>query len=339
MRPFDYHEPIEAARAVALASVPAEAANRAPVQYLAGGTTMLDLMKLDVMRPETLVDVTRLDGERLRRIRRTDAGLRIGSLVTMAEMADDRTVARDYPLLSQSLRLAASPQLRNMATVAGNALQRTRCSYFRDPSYAQCNKRQPGSGCAALDGHNRLHAVLGTSPSCIASYPGDWAQAMVALDAVVEVIGAGGPRSLRFADLHRLPGETPHLETTLAPGELITGFVVPGEPWRRSLYRKVRDRESYAFANASAAVALDLNGETVRDVRIGLGGVATIPWRAAPAEASLKGRPLTEATAQAAADAEFGSAVVRKHNAFKAPLGRATLVRALMEAKGMEVDA
>ncbi len=336
MRPFDYQQPTEVAAAAALAAVPAEAHVRSPVQYMGGGTTLLDLMKLDVMRPTTVVDINRLDGRRLRAVERTGAGLRIGALTSMAALADNNMVARDYPVLSQALWLAASAQLRNAALLGGNVLQRTRCSYFRDTSYAQCNKRNPGSGCAALDGFNRLHAVLGASQSCIATYPGDWAAALIALDALVEVMGAGGPRSMRFADLHRLPGATPHIETSLAPGDLLTGFVIPGGPWKRSLYTKVRDRESYAFANASAAVALDLDGELVRDVRIGLGGVASIPWRAARAEASLKGKPLTEDNARAAAEAEFASAVPREHNAYKVPLGKATLVRALMEAKALE---
>lgn len=336
MRPFDYQQPTEVSAAAALAAVPAAAHVQSPVQYMGGGTTLLDLMKLDVMRPTTVVDITRLEGRRLRTVERTGAGLRIGALMPMAELADTAMVARDYPLLSQSLWRAASAQLRNMARLGGNVMQRTRCSYFRDTSYTQCNKRVPGSGCAALDGFNRLHAVLGTSEVCIAMYPGDWAAALIALDAVVEVMGAAGPRSMRFADLHRRPGTTPHIETSLAPGDLITGFVIPGGPWRRSVYTKVRDRESYAFANASAAVALDLDGDKVRDVRIGLGGVASIPWRAARAEALLKGKPLTEANARAAADAEFASAVTREHNAFKVPLGKATLVRALMEAKALE---
>ena len=196
----------------------------------------------------------------------------------------------------------------------------------------------PGSGCAALDGVNRGHAVLGTSEHCIALYPGDWAPALVALDARVEVLGTSGKRTFAFADLHRLPGATPHVETSLTPGELITAFTIPGGPRRRSLYRKIRDRDSYAFANASAAVALDLDGEVLRDVRIGLGGVATIPWRARRAEALLRGQKLTEATASAAAEAEFADAQTREHNRYKVALGQATLVRALLEAQAMEIS-
>ena len=337
MRPFDYVRPTDAAEAVRAAAVPAPSHVAAAVQYMGGGTTLLDLMKLDVMRPEMVIDINRLQGKRHRSIDRTDAGLRIGALVAMADLADNRMIARDYPVLQQSLWLAASPQLRNMALLGGNVLQRTRCPYFRDTSYAECNKRDPGTGCAAMDGVNRLHAVLGASDRCIAAYPGDWAQGLIALDAVVEVLGPAGPRSLPFADLHRLPGDTPHIETNLAPGELITGFLVPGPPWPRSLYRKVRDRESYQFANASAAVALDLDGELVRDVRIALGGVATVPWRARRAEAALKGQPLTEANAAAAAAAEFAAARPHRHNGFKVPLGKATIVRALMEARSLKV--
>jgi xanthine dehydrogenase YagS FAD-binding subunit len=332
MRPFEYVRPSEAAEAIRARGVAG-----ADTAYLAGGTTLLDLMKLDVIHPAQLVDITRIQGKAYRKVERTDAGLRIGALVSMAELAANEILLKDYPVLSQSLWLAASAQLRNMARVGGNVLQRTRCSYFRDTSYTECNKRTPGSGCAALDGFHRGHAVLGTSDQCIAMYPGDWAQALIALDALVEVLGANGPRSLRFADLHRLPGNTPNIENNLKPGELITGFVIPGGAWRRSLYRKIRDRESYAFANASAAVALDLNGDVLRDVRIGLGGVATIPWRARKAEEMLRGKPLTEANATAAADAEFADARPRQHNRFKVALGKATLVRALLEARDMKV--
>ena len=337
MRPFDYHAPTDATAAVGLARAAAPSHVAAPVQYMGGGTTLLDLMKLDVMRPAALVDITRLKDKPLRAIDKTSDGLRIGALTPMATLSDDRMIARDYPVLRDTLWMAASAQLRNMARLGGNVLQRTRCPYFRDTTYTQCNKREPGSGCAAMDGFNRLHAVLGTSDQCIAMYPGDWAQALIALDARVETLGADGPRTLRFADLHRTPGQTPHIETSLIPGELITAFVVPGGPWPRSTYVKARDRESYAFANASAAVALDLDGRTMRDVRIALGGVATVPWRARRAEAMLKGKPLTEAAAAAAADAEFADAVAHEHNAFKIPLGKATMVRALLQAQAMEV--
>ncbi len=342
MRPFAYKAPADAASAVALASVPASAHATAPaqhpVQYKGGGTTLIDLMKLDVMQPATVVDITAISDPSMRRIDRTDDELRIGSLVSMAQLHADPSIVRDYPILTESLWQAASQQLRNMARLGGNVLQRTRCTYFRDTSYDQCNKRVPGSGCAALDGFNRGHAVLGTSEHCIALYAGDWAPALMALDARVEVLGLSGRRTLAFADLHRLPDVTPHIETSLAPGELITAFTIPGGPRRRSLYRKVRDRESYAFANASAAVAIDINGAVLRDVRIGLGGVATIPWRARRAEALLRGRTLNETTAGAAAEAEFADAQPRGNNGYKVALGKATMVRALLDAQALEIS-
>ena len=337
MRPFTYDRAADAGDAVRAASVPGKSHIGAPVQFLGGGTTLIDLMKLDVMRPDRLVDITGLDPARYARIERTAAGLHIGALARMSDVAEDAVVKRDYPVVSEALWLAASPQLRNMARVGGNVLQRTRCSYFRDATYAQCNKRNPGSGCAAIDGHNKAHAILGTSDQCIAMYPGDWAQALIALDANVEVLASAGARSLKFAALHRPPGTTPDIETSLAPGDLITGFVIPGGPWRRSLYRKIRDRESYEFALASAAVALDMDGDTVHDIRIGLGGVATVPWRAIAAETALRGKRLDEASATAAAEAAFAGAKTLEHNAYKLPLGKATLVRALLEAREMRV--
>ncbi len=340
MRPFTYAMASDAPAAVRQATVPADAHVRAPIQLMGGGTTLLDLMKLDVMRPDGIVDITGLDTGHSGNIEASPAGLRLGALARMSDAAEDQTVVRDYPVIAQSLGLAASQQLRNMARLGGNALQRTRCNYFRDPSYAQCNKRNPGSGCAAIDGFNRLHAVLGVSDACIASYPGDFAQALIALDATVEVLGSSGARSLRFADLHRLPGSTPHIETSLAPGELITAYVVPAGPWtRRSAYIKVRDRDSYAFALASAAVALDMDGATVRSARIALGGVATVPWRAKEAEAMLAGKQLDEALATKAAEAAFAHAKTHEHNAYKVPLGKATLVRALLTVQAMPAPA
>lgn len=337
MRPFTYALAADAPDAVRAATVPADAHVRSPVQLIGGGTTLLDLMKLDVMQPDRLIDVTPLDYDH-GRIEATAQGLRLGALVRMSEAAEHPAILRDYPVIAETLSQAASAQLRTMARLGGNVLQRTRCSYFRDASYTQCNKREPGSGCAALDGYNRLHAVLGTSEACIAHYPGDFAQGLIALDAMVEVLGKGGARSLRFADLHRLPGTTPHIETTLASGELITAFVIPAGPWtKRSVYTKVRDRDSYAFALASAAVALDMDGDVVRSARIALGGVATVPWRAHAAETMLAGQPLDEARATAAATAAFAGAKVHEHNAYKVPLGVATIVRALLTAQAMRV--
>ena len=338
MRPFAYERAVDASAAVRAASAgPADAHVRAPVQYLAGGTTLLDLMKIDVMRPERLIDLRPLAGQ-LGAIQADESGLSLGALATMAATANHPVVRRDYPVIAEALAQAASPQLRNMASLAGNVLQRTRCRYFRDLSNPACNKREPGSGCAAIGGVNRMLAVLGTSEHCIASYPGDFAQALIALDARVEVLGPAGARTLAFAELHRPPGDAPDIETTLAPGELITRFRVPAAPWtRRSVYVKVRDRQSYEFALASAAVALDLADGAVREARVALGGVATRPWRAEAAEAALRGRRPDEAAAQAAAEAAFAGAATHGGNGFKPELGRRTLVRAVLQAAALEV--
>ncbi len=339
MRAFTYDRaPSEAAAILAasrLAQLPS-VQGRAPVEYLAGGTTLIDLMKLDVMRPAKVVDLGALAGAH-DAISVTPDGVRLGAMVRMATAADHPEIVKTYPVISQSLQLAASAQLRNMATLGGNVLQRTRCPYFRDISWAACNKRDPGSGCAAMGGVNRQHAILGGSSDCIATYPGDFAQSLIALDATVNAVGSAGARTIPFAALHRLPGATPNVETVLAPGELITSFNIPAGPWtRRSLYLKIRDRQSYEFALASAAVALDMDGSKVREARIALGGVATIPWRSREAENALAGKDLTEETAQAAARAAFANARPRTHNAFKVALGQSTLVRALMQAKDME---
>ena len=338
MRPFTFEQPARAKEAAQLAQNPTarlSAPTSGSVLY-AGGTTMLDLMKLDVIQPDSVVDVTRLQDPNLRRVRMSGGQLRLGSLVTMNEAAENEDVKQNAPVLSESLWLAASQQLRHMTTLGGNVLQRTRCEYFRDPTFEACNKRNPGSGCAAIGGINRLNAVLGTSENCIAMYPGDWAQALVAFDAVVETVGQRGSRTIPFADLHRLPGDTPELETNLQPGEVIVGYTVPLTPaLKHSLYLKIRDRQSYAFANASAAVGLELedDGDTVREVRIGLGGVATKPWRATEAESALKGQPLTEQNARAAGEAAFADAQTFQHNAFKVPLGVNVIVKALLTLK------
>jgi xanthine dehydrogenase YagS FAD-binding subunit len=309
-----------------------------PTQYLAGGTTLLDLMKLDVMRPQTVVDINALGAGAVGRIEATPDGLRLGALVRMADAADHPAIRRDCPMIAQSLQLAASQQIRNMASLGGNVLQRTRCTYFRDVSYQACNKRTPGSGCAAMDGFNRDHAVLGTSDSCIAAYPGDFAQALIALDARVEIIGAGGSRTIPFATLHRRPAEAPDIETMLRPGDMIAGFRIALAPWmRRSLYLKVRDRASYEFALASAAVALELRDGQVTQVRIALGGVATVPWRAKEAEEALRGQPINDQTLQGAAQSAFATARTHAHNAYKVTLGQRTLIRALREAATMQI--
>jgi xanthine dehydrogenase YagS FAD-binding subunit len=294
-------------------------------------------MKLDVMRPSRVVDISALQKAN-GRIELSPKGLQLGAMARMSEVTDHEEVRHHFPVIAQALQLAASAQIRNMASLGGNVLQRTRCTYFRDTSYTNCNKRIPGSGCAALQGINRSHAVLGTSDRCIASYPGDFAQALVALDAEVEVSGAKGTRRIPFANLHRPPGETPHIETNLAPGELITAFRVPPTPFaRRSLFLKIRDRESYEFALASAAVALDLEDGIVKEARIALGGVAALPWRAREAEAHLKGKELNDESKSAAADAAFASAKPHGHNGFKIELGKRALVRALSQVATLEI--
>jgi xanthine dehydrogenase YagS FAD-binding subunit len=338
VRPFTYSraDDIQTAMRMAAPNEPSRVPTEAPIQFIAGGTTILDLMKLDTMHPQSLVDINGL-GDSFGRIDASPTGLHLGALVRMAAAADHPLVQRDYPVIAQSLQLAASAQLRNMASLAGNVLQRTRCVYFRENNWKACNKRNPGSGCAALDGNNRKHAVLDVGSQCIASYPGDFAQALVALGATVEAMGPGGPRSFPFEQLHRGP-EQPDVETILSAGELITGFSVPSGPWtRRSLYLKIRDRQSYEFALASAAVALDLDGDRVNEARIGLGGVAYRPWRAHQAEAMLRERTLDEASAMDAARAAFADAHPRQHNRYKVELGQRTLVRALLQAKAMEV--
>jgi xanthine dehydrogenase YagS FAD-binding subunit len=310
----------------------------APSQYIAGGTTLIDLMKLDVMRPRAVTDINALAGTPSGEIKFGPRGLHLGALVRMSEVADNADVRKSYPVITQALELAASPQIRNMASLGGNVLQRTRCTYFRDTSYPACNKREPGSGCAAMDGINRMHAILGVSDHCIASYAGDFAQAMIALDADVELAGPKGSRRIPFAELHRPVGDTPHIETILEPGELILAFMIPAAPWaKRSLYLKIRDRESYEFALASAAVALDLDGDTIRQSRVALGGVSAVPWRSRAAEQKLSGRSLDEATLNEAAEAAFAQSRPREHNAFKVQLGKLTLIRALRQTASMEL--
>ena len=337
MRPFTYQRASDpdAAIAALAASSGSNPPTEATVQALAGGTTLIDLMKLDVMRPQGLVDINPLAGS-WSEINLDGGNLRLGALARMSDVAAHPEVQRNYPVIAQSLQLAASPQLRNMATLGGNVLQRTRCSYFRDVSYGNCNKRNPGSGCAAMDGVNRMHAVLGTSDQCIATYPGDFAQALIALDAIIEISGKSGTRTLPFAQLHKRPGNTPHVETVLAPGELISAFTVNGR-WPRSVYLKARDRQSYEFALSSAAVALDVQDGIVQDARVALGGVATVPWRAREAEALLKGLKFDDGLAGRVAEAAFAGAQPREHNAFKVDLGKRVVARALHKAATMEI--
>jgi len=326
MTPFGYQRATDAASAVAtVAAAPG-------ATYLSGGTNLVDHLRLGIAHPDTVVDVSRLP---LDRIERTDDGsLRIGATVRNADLAADQDVRRDYPVLAQALLAGATGQIRNSATTAGNLLQRTRCSYFQDVS-TPCNKRVPGSGCSAIPGHARLHAILGTSEHCVAAHPSDMAVALAALDAQVEVLGAGGARSIAMSDLHRLPGDEPQHDTTLAHGDLITAVVLPPLPVaRRSAYRKVRDRASYAFALVSVAAALEVEDGTVTDVRLALGGVAHKPWRATLAEESLRGAPATEESFRAAADAELAQADPLPDLAWKVPMTRNTIAATLRGLAG-----
>jgi xanthine dehydrogenase YagS FAD-binding subunit len=332
MRPFIYERASDLTQAGSLGAHTGQGQVDASTQFLAGGTTLLDLMKLDVLRPAQLVDIARLqDPHGI--VESSRAGVRLSAFAKMAHVADHPEVRGYYPVIAQSLQLAASAQLRNMATLGGNVLQKTRCAYYRDPTWSACNKRKPGSGCAAIAGFNRNHAVLGTDDSCIAQYPGDFAVALMALEAEVEVSGMRGNRRFPLATLHRPINGQPHLETTLRSGEAIVAFHIPAAPWtRRSVFIKVRDRASYEFAIASAAVALDMDGNRVRNVRIGLGGMAYRPWRAIDAENMLVGKELTEASAAAAAQLALQGAKTHDYNDYKPRLAQQTVVRALLHA-------
>ncbi|TQM43854.1 FAD binding domain-containing protein [Pseudonocardia cypriaca] len=301
-------------------------------RYLGGGTNLVDLMRQGVEGPTQLVDVSGLPGDV---VEAPDGRLVIGAAVRTTALATHRTVRERYPVLTRAIVAGASGQIRNMATVGGNLLQRTRCPYFYDPAGSPCNKRSPGQGCAAIGGHTRDLAILGASPSCAATHPSDMAVALVALDAVVHVSGAAGDRRVPLADLHRLPGDRPDVETVLEPGELITAVELPaGVNAARSTYRKVRDRASFAFALVSVAAAVELDGETIVRARLALGGVAPKPWRAARAEAVLAGGPATTAAFVAAADAELADAAPLAGNAFKVELARRTIVAVLEQLTG-----
>lgn len=300
----------------------------ADIRFIGGGTTLIDLMKLDVETPRRLIDINRLDLARTER--RADGSLRIGAMVRNSDLAQDPNVLRDYPVLSQALLSGATGQLRNMATTGGNLLQRTRCQYFRDLSYTQCNKRTPGSGCAAIDGPNRIHAILGASEHCIATHPSDMAVAMMALEARIHILGSQGEREIPIGDFYLLPGSTPHLENVLKPGDLITHVTLsPLAAGTRSHYLKLRDRASYEFALASAAVVIQAESGRIRKARIAFGGIGTRPWRSPEAEHALEGKAAHEATFRAAADAALRNAKPQRDNAFKVELARRCLVRAL----------
>ncbi len=324
-------------RAENVATAVEEVSSHPDAKFIAGGTNLLDLMKVNVMRPPHLVDITSLAFNQIEE--NTVGGLRLGALVTNADTAYNPEVKKRYPLLSKALLAGASAQLRNMATNGGNPLQRTRCYYFYDKA-TPCNKREPGSGCSAINGFNRIHAILGTSEQCIATHPSDMAVALTALEAKVLVSGKNGERTIPFADLHRLPGNTPERDTNLEPDEIITAFDLPAQGFaRQHTYLKIRDRESYAFALVSVAVGLELEGNTVKTTRVALGGVAHKPWRNPEAEALLSGKAATRENFTLLAEAYLQGAQGYGDNTFKIELAKRAIVRALEQATQTQANA
>jgi xanthine dehydrogenase YagS FAD-binding subunit len=339
MKPFAYERVTSAAEAI-------HAASGVGASYLGGGTNLVDLMKLGVALPTKLVDVTRLD---LTKIEPTaNGGLMVGALVRNSDLANDPQIVSGYPLLSQALLSGASPQLRNMATTGGNLLQRTRCYYFMDTAYSRCNKRVPGSGCSAIEGFNRIHAVLGQSDhgaqsgiTCIATNPSDMNVALAALQATVHIEGPKGKRTLPIAEFHRLPGTTPQMDTNLTREELIVGVELPPSQFGgNSWYLKVRDRQSYAFALVSVAAGLEMDGDRIRSARLALGGVAQKPWRSTEAEKVLAGSTAGVDGYRKAAEICMAGAKGYEHNAFKIELAKQSIVRALtLAARGTQAGA
>lgn len=327
MNLFQYIRPAEQKSAItAVASGPT-------AKFLGGGTNLLDLMKRNIMQPEKLVDITRLP---LKGITQQGNTIRISALTRNTEVAEDKTILQYIPLLAIAINQGASAQIRNMATVGGNLLQRTRCPYFYDTAMP-CNKREPGSGCGALEGFNRMHAIFGFSDKCIAVNPSDMNVALRALDATVVVSGLKGERKIPIADFHRLPGDTPEKDTNLDKNELITAVTIPISPFsKNSYYLKVRDRNSYAFALVSVAAALNMDGNTIKEARLAMGGVAHKPWRLAEAEKALAGKPATEENFKQAAQIAFQGAKAFKYNQFKLKLGPNAIVQALSVASGLK---
>lgn len=330
MNSFNYTRAEDVAEAVR------EMAMDGKARFIAGGTNLIDLMKENVERPSRLIDITRLPLKEI--YAGIDGGLRVGSLVTNTDVAYNEEVQRRYPLLSKAILAGASPQLRNMATVGGNLMQRTRCCYFYDTA-TPCNKREPETGCSAIAGFNRAHAVLGTSEHCIATHPSDMCVALAALDTIVHVKGPDGERAIPCVDFHRFPGDTPHMDTNLRPDEIITGVELPAKSFANNCsYLKVRDRASYAFALVSVAAALELEGETIKEARLALGGVAHKPWRDQDVEALLKGQRATTKNFRRAAEALLRDARGFSHNNFKIELAKRAIVRALSQASGEEMQ-
>jgi xanthine dehydrogenase YagS FAD-binding subunit len=318
------------ARATDIADAVRQIAADPTAKFIAGGTNLIDLMKEDVERPGRLIDITRLP---LKTVEETaDGGLRIGALVPNSDLAYHPMIAPRYPMLASAILAGASAQLRNMASTGGNLLQRTRCSYFYDIA-TPCNKREPGNGCSAIAGLNRIHAILGTSEDCIATHPSDMCVALAALDAKVHAVGPAGVRAMSFSDFHRLPGNTPERDTNLQPNEIVTAVELPALGFAANYtYLKIRDRLSYAFALVSVAAALELEGDTIKEARLALGGVAHKPWRDPSAEAALRGQIINEAAFTRAADVLLRDAKGFEHNAFKIDLARRAIVRALTQA-------
>jgi xanthine dehydrogenase YagS FAD-binding subunit len=318
------------ARATDVADAVRQLAADPNAKFIAGGTNLIDLMKYDVMKPARLIDISRLP---LKTIDETpQGGVRIGALVPNSDLAYHPLIERRYPLVSSALLSGASAQLRNMASTGGNLVQRTRCFYFYDAT-TPCNKREPGSGCSAIGGINRINGILGTSEFCIATHPSDMCVALAALEATVHVTGPSGARTIAFADFHRLPGNTPHIDTNLQPNEIITAIELPPRGFAANYsYLKIRDRLSYAFALVSVAAALELDGRTIREARLALGGVAHKPWRNTEAEAALRGQPAEEASFRRAADIVLRDARGYEHNAFKIDLARRAIVRTMTQA-------
>lgn len=330
MHPFILERPGDLHAALSLRAQ--AGVNTAPVEYIAGGTDMVQLLQEHVRKPERLVSLAGLLDNR---IEVGPQGLRVGAAATMAEAAAHGAVAEQFPVIAEALLASASPQVRNQATIGGNLMQRPRCPYFRDVGYGACNRRAPGSGCSAMRGENRRHAVLGTSDHCIAAHASDLAVALVALDAAVEVLGPGGRRSVLLDEFYRLPGDSPHIATVLEPGDVITAITVPANPAaRRSHYLKVRDRSSFDFALVSAAVALDMDGAMIRQARVALGGVGTKPWRVPRVEAALAGKALDPAVLRSAAALAARGAQGQGHNNFKIELMQRAVVRAVETAGG-----